>query len=209
MPTTPPNPQQSQANTFNMNISEEYYFSEGKHRSIYVHPDNESLCIKIPKVRLTKRSIKREIKYLKKYQKRASHFLSMFHSTVETNRGKGYVFQLIRDENGAISMPLSECKNLVGLKEKIHALYWECINKNVIVSDLHTKNIVVQKNQDSSYQLWIIDGAGNSDYIKICDIFKYFAKKKTTRKFSRLSKNLGLTLNANKLCASGIPPHPL
>jgi hypothetical protein len=118
----------------------------------------------------------------------------MYHGLVDTNMGKGYRFDLIRDADGSVSSPLSKLHDLSGIEEKIHDLYLKCISDRVVIGDLHQGNVVAQINKDSSYDLWVIDGVGNSDYIKICDISKYFMRKKITRKFSRLAKSLGISL---------------
>jgi len=146
-------------------ITEKDLISEGNHRKIYAHPIDLDKCIKIPKVRLKNRSRDREIKYLLKYSKLSSDYLSMYLGDVATNLGTGYIFHLIRDANGAISSPLSKLRRLEGLEEKIYELYSKCLRDGVVIGDLHPGNVVAQMFEDSSYKLWVIDGAGNSDYV--------------------------------------------
>jgi len=178
-------------------ITKESYFSEGQHRTIYVDPRNSNFCIKIPKTGIESRSISREIKYLNRYSKNGASFLSMYHGKVETNLGTGYTFDLIRDDNGTVSQPLSKCRNLTGLEEKVYALYLQCVRKGVIIGDLHSRNVVAQMDKHSNFDLWVVDGVGNSDYLKICDYSAFFRKKKIIRSFIRLNRNLGLALEFN------------
>lgn len=119
----------------------------------------------------------------------------MYFGDVITNLGVGYIFHLIRDFDGSISRPLSKLDKLEGIEEGIHELYLNCIKDRVMISDLNKGNIVAQRFEDSSYKLWVIDGVGNSDYIKICDFSKCFMSSKVNRKFSRLARSLGFQLD--------------
>jgi hypothetical protein len=62
----------------------------------------------------------------------------------------------------------------------------------VLVSDLHPGNLLLQKLSANDYQLVMIDGFGNSDFIKICDYSRFFLKKKLIRKFKRMLLQIGL-----------------
>ena len=186
-----------------LELSEKYFISKGKHRKVYLHPTDSEKCIKIPRAGLKKRSRDREIKYLLKYSKWSSNYLSMYLGNVITNLGSGDLFHLIRNSDGSISKPLSELEKLEGIEEKIYDLYLECMKHRVVISDLNEGNIVAQMFGDSAYKLWIIDGVGNSDYIKVCDFSKYLLCKKMNRKFSRLARSLGFQLDTSEQADGG------
>ena len=181
-----------------LELSEKCFIAKGKHRKVYLHPTEFEKCIKIPRAGLKKRSRDREIKYLLKYSKLSSNYLSMYLGDVITNLGSGDIFHLIRDSDGSISKPLSELEKLEGIEEKIYDLYLDCMMHRVLIGDLNMGNIVAQMFGDSAYKLWIIDGVGNSDYIKVCDFSKYFLYKKINRKFSKLARSLGFQLDPEK-----------
>jgi|GEM_PF-3037769 len=127
----------------------------------------------------------------------------MYLGNVITNLGSGDLFHLIRNSDGSISKPLSELEKLEGIEEKIYDLYLECMKHRVVISDLNEGNIVAQMFGDSAYKLWIIDGVGNSDYIKVCDFSKYLLCKKMNRKFSRLARSLGFQLDTSEQADGG------
>ena len=88
------------------------YIGEGDIRTCYEHPQNKSLCIKVPKPHVTREYTYKEILYFLKLQKRNTTkfnypFYSDYQGEVETNFGLGQVFDLVRDEHtGAISKTL-------------------------------------------------------------------------------------------------------
>lgn len=185
-----------------MKITPKHYITEGCQRLLYHHPENKDLCIKIPKENSNQRYVQREISYTFKYKDKIN-CIPLYHGTVETHLGKGYVFDLITDYDGAISQTLQTVRDksikskddLNELEKKIQHLYKLFFEQHIIVSDLHPGNILVKKISASDYELWIVDGLGNSDFIKICDISKIFLKKKLIRKFTRLTHTLKLNIS--------------
>ena len=92
-------------------IDKENYISEGKTRICYEHPDNKDLCIKVMKpAHKDAEFLIKEIQYYKKIQEKnknyALTFFANYYGTIDTNLGLGYLFDLIRDHNGKISLPL-------------------------------------------------------------------------------------------------------
>ena len=179
-----------------LEISSQHYITEGSQRLLYKHPENQDLCIKIPKEDSNQRYVGREIKYTHKYQKKLK-WLPAYHGTIETTLGKGYIFDLVTNYDGSVAQSVQSLggqKSLEGLKEKVEELYQVYLNQGIVVSDMHSGNLVAKKITETEYELWIVDGIGNSDFLKVCDISKYFLKKKLIRKFGRLTQSLGLDL---------------
>ena len=185
-----------------MNINRQDHIAEGSQRLLYIHPQNENLCVKIPKEDSNQHYVKREIRYTLKYKNKIN-CIPHYHGTVDTNLGTGYIFDLVTDFDGSISKTLETLmtediktkEDLDKLKSKINQLYSLFLEQHINVSDLHSGNILARKTSSSNYDLWIVDGLGNSDFIKICDISKTFLKQKLIRKFTRLTNNLKLDMN--------------
>lgn len=176
-----------------MELLNEHYIGQGRQKVVYRHPCDPNLCIKIPKAkpRLLK-SLKREIKYLKRHQQKLQ-FLADYLGEIETNLGKGYLFSLICDHDGAVSKPLESIySELDGLGEKVASMYQSLLKNKSAVSELEPCNILVKRWENGEYELYIIDGFGNSDFIKVCDFSRTFLKKKLTRKFRGLCELLDL-----------------
>ena len=183
-----------------LNLNEDKLIGIGSERKCYIHPHDKGKCIKITYKfgRRTKARGRREIKYSLKYSNLPDHLPSIpqYFGKVNTNLGIGHVFELILDYDGNISSKLSEFIKAnepnKSLTDKISGLYQSFLQSRVIVSDLHPGNLVLQKSSADNYQLVMIDGFGNSDFIKICDYSRFFLKKKLMRKFTRMLAQLGL-----------------
>ena len=183
-----------------LNLNENKLIGVGSERKCYFHPRDKRKCIKITYKfgRRTASRCKREIKYSLKYSNLPYDLPSIpqYFGTVNTNLGCGHVFELVLDYDGNISKKLSEYIKTNGpnnsLKGKISSLYRSFLQSRVLVSDLHPGNLLLQMPSVDDYHLVMIDGYGNSDFIKICDYSRFFLKKKLMRKFSRMLTQIGL-----------------
>ena len=82
-------------------LSDDLYLSRGMHKWVYYHPHNHSLCIKIP---YTPNDIdlSRELRYRKilHSQNKTISLLPKYYGEINTNLGKGYIFERIQDYDG-------------------------------------------------------------------------------------------------------------
>ena len=175
-------------------ISEDLYIGEGNQKKVYHHPHDERLCIKFAKPGNRRRlvGLKREIRYTVKHQGNLP-FLAKYIQEQDTNMGTGYVFELIKDYNDEISQPLDFYihKNLItDLELKIAKVYKKLIMHRSPVSDLHASNFLLKIGENNEQSLHLVDGFGNSDFIKICDFSKRLLKNKLNRKFIKLCSQL-------------------
>ncbi len=172
----------------------------GSERKCYIHPSDKRKCVKITYKfgRRTKVRCEREIKYSLKYSNLPDDLSSIpqYFGRVNTNLGEGHIFELVLDYDGNISSKLSEFIKTnepnKSLTDKISDLYRSFLQSRVLVSDLHPGNLLMQKSSMYNYQLVMIDGYGNSDFIKICDHSRFFLKRKLKRKFKRMLAQIGL-----------------
>lgn len=180
-------------------IEHTHLIGKGSERNCYQHPENRNICIKIPYhyTARTKARNAREVAYAIRYKSKNPKLgIPKYLGEIETNCGKGFQFELIRNHDGAVSKQLSDYLKNNPPDEKLHqkiiSLYMTFIKSNALVSDLHPGNLVMQKQSAQEYEIIMIDGFGNSDFIKICDYSRYFMKKKLIRKFKRMLVNIGL-----------------
>jgi len=183
-----------------LRLTDDLLIGVGSERKCYLHPEDKEKCVKIvhkfgPR---TKARCKREIKYSFKYSRLAQKLSSIprYYGGQRTNLGQGQVFELILNYDGTISDKLSEhtktSKANQLLYTKITDLYSSFIEFGIVVSDFHAENIVVRKKNALDFELVLIDGYGNSDFLKIADHISFFRKKKLLRKFNRLLSPLHL-----------------
>lgn len=146
----------------------------GLHREVYVHPENDRLCVKVAIVSEHK-EFDREYHYYRLLQKRRIHWdnLPRFHGMVATDRGTGAVFDLIRDADGQVSKTLGEylvASDLTATQARAivaatDALKRYLLDQAIITMTLKPKNIVYQHLSEDSGKLFVIDNIGNSDFI--------------------------------------------
>jgi len=196
-------------------IKKKHYIGEGLERKCYHHPDNSNLCIKIGKPEIEEERLYKEIKYYNKIKNKDVSkfdylFYSKYYGRVETNKGNGFVYELVKDETTLrVSLTLRHYLEMVNspipdkiIVEELKRLKQQMITHRIFVGDLRARNICCKILKDGSVRLIIIDGMGHRDFFPFADWFHYYAKKKVERRFVNASLN-GYLLNDNlikKLC---------
>lgn len=174
-------------------IVQKDFLGKGGTKMVYRHPENPDLCIKFPKERRRAlHGLLREIKYLKRHQD-ALPFLAPYLGEIQCDMGTGYLYEVVKNEDGSPSTGIGEHlhrldKDVLG--EKIKIIYQQLVAEHAVVNDLQFNNIFVKEKKSGDYDLCLVDGFGNTDYIKICDYSKFFLLKKLHRKFKKLCRKL-------------------
>lgn len=176
-------------------IKDQHFIAEGVYQKCYLHPENNSLCIKISKQELSTSRLLYEINYFKKISKKnwkkfEYPFFTKYHGEVETNLGTGFVYDFITDETtGEISKTMEDYllhpdPNISDdmLRKAFDRLIKLMVKHRVIANDIRSKNICCKVLKDGSIQMIIIDGVGHRDFIPIVEWSSFFAKKKIYRR---------------------------
>ncbi|WP_425075649.1 YrbL family protein [Psychroserpens sp. S379A] len=181
-------------------LSESDYLAEGLARTCYFHPENENLCIKIGKPDVEVSHLYKEINYYKKINKKDASkfdypFYAMYHGTIETNLGEGFVYDLVRDETSQevsktlidyIRMKDSPIDDSV-FDTSLKKLQDQMIKYKVFASDLRPRNLCCKILKDGSVEMIIVDGIGHRDFLPLGDWFHCFAKQKVERRFQKIA----------------------
>ena len=180
-------------------LNDEHYMAQGLARKCYFYPDNDALCIKIGLPDVDESHITKEIDYYKKIQNKDVAkfdypFYSLYHETIETNVGEGFVYDLVRDEKTQkVSKTLldyivmKDCPIEDSIFDSaLHRLKEQMIKHKVFASDLRPRNICCKILKDDSIELIIIDGIGHRDFLPLADWFGYFARRKVVRRFESI-----------------------
>lgn len=175
-------------------ISKTHYIAEGMMRKCYIHPSNKNLCIKIIKPSGDHTLfLKREEKYYKKIQKKAErHSLSFFakyHGTINTNLGKGYVYELVKNADNSLSQSIehyiktqsSQFSDEV-LQLAINNLTYMMVKYKIFSMDLEAQNLLCRIDNNNNIEIVIIDGMGYNEFLPLVDYSNFFARKKVKRK---------------------------
>jgi hypothetical protein len=182
-------------------LTEDLYLGKGRTRECFVDPRDPSKCIKVD---FADKGYKQTFKEAKYYQKLLRirpnlvyDFIPAFYGLVETDRGLGGVFDLVRDEvSDEVSLTLGHYLRdgtVAREQEKWDTALSQFLNRlmqtGVIVRDLNPGNLCARKLKDGSIQLIAIDGIGHRDFIPLCDYFLRIARRKLRRNIDHKGMN--------------------
>jgi len=186
-------------------------FGVGGRRLCYEHPYEKSLCVKVLRtdvdrtVRLKNSSAwKNRIGRIydnneherceldKLYAKHgdvlARHFPKHY-GYIDTDLGPGLVLDLMRDDDGEISMSLREWitvgRSLTDLGSAFQQFGEFLSDYAIVTRDLLDHNLVAVKHADQSLRLVMIDGIGNAAFVPIASWIKPVARMRIKRKLER------------------------
>jgi serine/threonine protein kinase len=148
-------------------LSDDLIIGKGRDRICYEHPAIHEQCIKISKK--SDKQSKREMHYFSFLKNKNTDLskISTFLGVVETNKGLGYAFDLIRDNDGNVSKTLLQSLNtkeftIQDIKLQLSNLKEYLITNKICVRDISPSNISCQKTL-GSINLFIIDGVSNAN----------------------------------------------
>ena len=171
----------------------------GLRRECYFHPDDENKCIKVVVAGDQKETVREQVCYRLLEKRNISwKMLARFYGNVETNRGPGAVFELIRDYSGDVSKTLEHYLstdnsidlNYQDLSRALPVLKQYLLNWKIVTMDIKPQNIVYKKNNTSEGALVVIDNIGNSDFIPVCNYVDFMAVRKIRRKWQQFENLL-------------------
>ncbi len=180
-------------------ISEtDHLIASGAYCRCYEHPENPDLCLKIttdnPK---SVKRFKADLAYFRTLH-RIQTDLSMIADYVApctTNLGPAHLFECVRDHDGTVSNTLEHYLKTQPehLDAFFHALQdlGQYLQKNqILVSDLHGRNILLQRSADHALTPIVIDGLGERVAIPILNLFDSLVDAKIVRRWNRFLDKL-------------------
>jgi hypothetical protein len=177
-----------------LTLSSELLIGRGLHRECYVHPDNESLCVKVV-IQGDDTETKREQAYYRFLEKRLTDWsaISQFHGKQVTNLGECAVFDLIRNANGEVSIPISKYMedssnfdlHAADIAKALKTFRSYQLKHNIQTMSLKPWNLVYQLDDSGKGKICLIDSLGNSDFIPICSYSSFLGRKKIIRKWAK------------------------
>ncbi|SHF80566.1 PhoP regulatory network protein YrbL [Modicisalibacter ilicicola DSM 19980] len=180
-----------------LHLRDELLIGRGTERYCYRHPEDPTRCVKVShNFKNNKQQNQKDYEYFTRLERRGidwSH-LPRCHGWVETDQGKGLVFDLLQDESGKplerldtlLSNGQLEAARVESALEDLHAYLQVNL---VFTSDLRASNIVCDPHE-APIKLFLIDGIGDRDFIKVATYIKPLAKAKIERQWSRFMKRV-------------------
>ncbi|MCW8329579.1 YrbL family protein [Photobacterium sp. SDRW27] len=179
-------------------LTDDLLIGKGTERECYRHPTATNQCIKIRwnKQRKANESV-REYLYFKYFCK--SRLLDIPIAKplnwVETNRGKGLIYELITDYDQQISRSLKYMleNDLITrdlAAEKLVQLREQLIHHNIAVTDVTKQNVACQFITPTEFRLVLIDGYGFSNFLPVALFSQRLSRKQIERRVNRCFKYL-------------------
>ena len=176
-----------------VSLSAQHFVAEGTDRKCFIHPENSSLCIKVLHPERRAGRFWREIRYYSGLQRRNADFkhLTRFHGLVDTNLGRGAVFDMVLDDDGRVSKSLDHYLlqddpnfNDWAVAE-VESLKQQMYEEWIVFHDLNPTNILVRRLSFDEYGLVVIDGIGHNHFLPLASYSRLFARKKIVRVWNR------------------------
>ena len=175
-------------------LNEENFVGKGNERACYIHPNDPSKAIKVSYEQNLGRSkqTNTEINYYHQLLRRKSmdwKHLPKYFGEVKTNKGKGFVVELIRDYDGNVSKSFAHYIKENGVKsyEKELAIYKQYFLDNCIIFNygMMPKNILLRKNSETDFDLVLIDGLGDVSHFTLPNMIPKFARRRINRRWEK------------------------
>ena len=180
-------------------ITDDLYLGTGRHKTVYAHPTDPHLCIKILHT-TPDPDFDREIRYRKALGTRADDMtlLTRYFGEVDTSKGKGYLFERVVDFDGKSSKTLlklldealvdktklpSVGKILMDFKRTYFA-------EKILLAGIDADNYLVQRISPTENRVRIIDNVGTSALIPLAYYFDLFAKKRIVKYWRKFVADL-------------------
>lgn len=141
-----------------INLTEDLFVGRGRHRECYRYPGDSMRCVKVAYNHGGTVDLVRETKYRRilQWHHVDASILPKYYGTVETNKGKGYVYELIRDYDGNVSKSLADFlkdeklmrEHFDMLVEQMKIFHKLIYTNSIITMTIAPENIIVQQLSD-------------------------------------------------------------
>lgn len=178
----------------NIVLNDELYLASGSRRDVYIHPEDENLCIKIQKSNGKHNLYEEEF-----YKKHPDvELLPQYKGQIKTNLGRGLVVELIRDFDGEISQSLHNylTSKTISAKEAydyVKHIADEIVNHKILLHDDNLNNVLLKKTAPNSFKPVLVDGFGvrnNSLKYRLRKKFSFLALRKSKQQLALMANRV-------------------
>lgn len=177
-------------------LAEEHFLGKGTNKICYYHPEDKNKLIKFSIDSSDETDIEYELRFRKICKKRVeqSELLTKYYGTVDTNKGTGYVFELVRDFDGKISETFESLilreKNSPKVYEILEELKERIFKESMVTYVIFPDNILVQRVSGEKTCTRIIDGIGMHVLFPLPYYSKFLARRRQKRIWEKFIKRL-------------------
>lgn len=180
-------------------LTDDLYLGVGNHKTVYAHPTDKNLCVKILHTP-DDPDFKKEWRYRKALGSRADKMtlLTKYFGEVETSKGKGYLFERVIDFDGKISQTMfnvlddtvSNPKILPETQKLLLDFKKTYFDERFLLAGVDPDNYLVQRTSKTERRVRIIDNIGIASFIPLPYYFDYFAMKRAKKYWRRFVEQM-------------------
>lgn len=178
-------------------LTDELFLGKGNHKEVYIHPADKNLCVKIL-FATPDEDFDREMRYRRALGKRADSMtlLTKYFGEVDTNRGRGYIFENVIDFDGRESRTiLSHIENPNSVDELISILLEfkrDFISQKFVAAGMDPDNFMVQRLSPNERRIKIIDNIGTSARVPLLYYSDFLMARRATKYWKRFVREIQL-----------------
>ena len=175
-------------------LTDDLYLGVGNHKTVYAHPTDKNLCVKILHTPDDPDFIK-ESRYRKALGSRADSMtlITKYFGEVETSKGKGYLFERVLDFDGKISQTMlnvlddtvADRKLLPATEKLLFDFKKTYFDERFLLAGVDPDNYLVQRTSPTERRVRIIDNIGIATFVPLPYYFDYFAIKRAKKYWGR------------------------
>lgn len=191
--------------------------AEGGTQSVYQHPGDDSLLIKVRKLEKLQRAYDRKIGGMLGYRRQHGlhtnwmrelehyfsvhlrlgyhpQFLQRYYGVIDTDLGLGLVVGKVTDRSGALAPMLGDVVGQTGvtpeLRQKVRDLLQQLNDLRISTTDISVRNIVCGWSEPAGDHLVLIEGIGVNTFIPLARVSNYFNVRSNNRHFAKTLRSL-------------------
>lgn len=177
-------------------LSDKKPLGKGRHRLCHAHPDDANKCIKTVHFWGAggRAELDRELKYYRHLQKTLKDWsgIPRFFGEIETDIGTGYVYELIRSDNGETAKTMCSLMKECTTREEAERIFAALkqllkylADNHVCTMNMKPYNILFRKKADGTYRAVVCDNLGEATLIPPARTFNWANKQKLRRQWKR------------------------
>ena len=177
-----------------INLTDDLFLGDGNHKTVYAHPTDKNLCVKILHTP-DDPDFYKESRYRKALGDRADSMtlLTKFFGEVETSKGKGYLFERVLDYDGktcqtmlnVLDDTIADKKILPATENLLLDFKRTYFAEKFLLAGVDPDNYLVQRTSPTERRVRIIDNIGIATFIPLPYYFDYFALKRAKKYWGR------------------------
>ena len=176
-------------------LTDDLKLGDGNHKIVYAHPTDKNLCVKILFTE-PDTDFDREMKYRRALGNKVEKMtlLTKYFGEVETNKGKGYLFERVIDFDGEVSKTvldhIQKPKSIDDLIDLLLNFKKVFIAEKFVAAGMDPDNFMVQRISATERRIRIIDNIGTSAKFPILYYSDFLMAKRARKYWRRFVKEI-------------------